>query len=153
MSVNKLKTRRYKLELPLKFFAGAAAALASIYKIPDQNKPPAADPPYLEDEGRKPLFIPLKTEYFQAFQDGSKTEELRLYGPGWNEGTCFVGRTVVLSKGYGKQERLEGRISGFRKQPARSLSTANRKAVRAIYETLDIDIACIAITGLEPVQE
>lgn len=27
----------------------------------------------------KPLFIPLKTEYYQAFEEGTKTEELRLY--------------------------------------------------------------------------
>jgi len=28
----------------------------------------------------KPLFIPLKTIYYEAFKDGSKTEELRRYG-------------------------------------------------------------------------
>lgn len=53
----------------------------------------------------RPLFIPLKTEYFQAFADGSKREELRRYGPRWNERTCCVGRDVVLSKGYSKQAR------------------------------------------------
>jgi len=54
----------------------------------------------------KPIFIPLKTEYYEAFEDGSKTEELRLYGPRWNEKTCTVGRQVILSKGYGKYARL-----------------------------------------------
>ena len=45
------------------------------------------------------LFIPLKTAYFEAFRAGTKTVEFRLYGPRWNERTCPVGRSVVLSKG------------------------------------------------------
>ena len=54
----------------------------------------------------KPLFIPLKSKYYEEFKSGEKTEELRLYGDRWNEKTCFIGRKIVLSKGYGKQERL-----------------------------------------------
>lgn len=173
MSDNKLKTGG-RLEPLKRFLAAMLAAIPGRYELLDLSQPvPAVElvadesqhpgaavlaeiikhnlPVSLEDEGRKPLFIPLKTEYFQAFQDGSKTEELRLYGPGWNEGTCFVGRAVVLSKGYGKQERLAGRISGFKKQAARSLAAGDRKAVRAIYETLDVDMAVIEITGLEPI--
>ena len=61
----------------------------------------------------KPLFIPLKTEFFRAFQAGTKTVEFRQYGPRWNERTCAVGRPVVLSHGYGKRERLNGVVSGF----------------------------------------
>ena len=61
----------------------------------------------------KPLFIPLKTEYFEAFQNGSKTTEYRQSGGRWNEKTCRVGRRVTLSKGYGKQHRLTGRVAGF----------------------------------------
>ena len=61
----------------------------------------------------KPLFIPLKTEYFRAFQSGTKAVEYRQYGPRWNERTCAVGRPVVLSHGYGKRERLQGVVSGF----------------------------------------
>ena len=60
-----------------------------------------------------PLFIPLKTAYYEAFADGSKTVEYRRYGRGWNERTCPVGRPVVLSKGYGKANRLRGRITRF----------------------------------------
>ena len=52
----------------------------------------------MTDINMKPLFIPLNTEYFEAFADGSKGEELRLYGPRWNEETCKLGREVVLSK-------------------------------------------------------
>lgn len=61
----------------------------------------------------KPLFIPLKSQYYDAFCNGSKPEEYRKYGPRWNERTCHVGRRVTISKGYGKQNRREGTIVGF----------------------------------------
>jgi len=61
----------------------------------------------------KPLFIPLKTQFYNAFCDGSKTIEFRKYGPRWNENTCRVGRRVTISKGYGKQSRRHGVIVGF----------------------------------------
>ena len=61
----------------------------------------------------KPLFIPLKTEFFNAFASGSKTVEFRQYGARWNEKTCSIGRAVVLSKGYGKTHRLTGVVCGF----------------------------------------
>lgn len=48
----------------------------------------------------KPLFVPLKTRYFRAFESGVKTIEYRKAGPRWNEATCTVGRSVVLSHGY-----------------------------------------------------
>lgn len=63
----------------------------------------------------KPLFIPLYREYFNAFADGSKKTEYRKYGPRWNEKTCFIGRPVLISLGYGKQKRLIGKIIAFRK--------------------------------------
>lgn len=62
----------------------------------------------------RPLFIPLKREYFAAFERGEKVEEFRPYGPRWNEQTCPIDRQVVLSLGYGKQRRLFGRVTGFR---------------------------------------
>ncbi len=98
----------------------------------------------------KPLFIPLHTEYFQAFKAGTKTTELRAYGPRWNEKTCWPGRPAVLSKGYGKQERLAGRVAGFIKQPARSFNATDQQAILALYKTLDLEIAAIAITDLRP---
>lgn len=61
-----------------------------------------------------PLFIPLKTEYFNAFADGSKTTEYRRYGPRWHEGTITPGRLVTLSKGY-SGARLKGRVVKMRK--------------------------------------
>lgn len=63
----------------------------------------------------KPLFIPLKAEYYEAFEKGEKNTEYRPYGARWNERTCAPGRTVVLSYGYGKKRRLTGRVESFRK--------------------------------------
>jgi hypothetical protein len=60
-----------------------------------------------------PLFIPLKTEFYEAFCEGSKTVEYRRAGAGWNSKTCRVGRAVTISKGYGKQHRRNGMIVGF----------------------------------------
>jgi hypothetical protein len=61
----------------------------------------------------KPLFIPLKTEYFEAFKNGTKCVEYRRAGKRWNAQTCVIGRPVVLSKGYGRQHRLAGTVIGF----------------------------------------
>jgi hypothetical protein len=62
----------------------------------------------------KPVFIPLKTEFFEAFKRGEKTSEYRRYGGPWNERVCHPGRRVVISKGYGKHARLTGVIRGTR---------------------------------------
>ena len=61
----------------------------------------------------KPLFIPLKREFFDAFARGEKHFEYRTYGPRWNERTCAIGRQVTLSLGYGKAHRLAGVITSF----------------------------------------
>lgn len=72
----------------------------------------------------KPLFVPLKRAYFEAFKEGTKTEEFRPYGKRWNGTVCLVGRPVVLSLGYGKQNRIAGRISGFRVSQEPTLTPA-----------------------------
>jgi hypothetical protein len=59
------------------------------------------------------LFIPLRGEYFDAFARGEKRTEYRRRGPRWNAETCAIGRRVVLSRGYGKGQRLTGVITGF----------------------------------------
>jgi hypothetical protein len=59
---------------------------------------------------KKPLFIPLKATYYDAFKRGDKTYEMRVYGPRWNEKTCYYRRHVVLSRGYGKKFRMERAI-------------------------------------------
>ena len=73
----------------------------------------------------RPLFVPLKTEFFAAFLDGSKTTEFRQYGPRWNENTCRPGRRVVLSRGYGKHHRLGGVVVGFEKKWTASAAWLN----------------------------
>lgn len=94
------------------------------------------------------LFIPLRREYYEAFATGSKTEELRLYGPRWNERTCAPGRTVTLSKGYGKRNRLTGRIWKFKKQHGTAFGNTYKAAIQACYGTLDVWIACISICDI-----
>lgn len=56
------------------------------------------------------LFIPLKRKYYERFINGQKNHELRLDGPRWNKKTCFSGREVTLSLGYGKYDRVKGVI-------------------------------------------
>lgn len=68
------------------------------------------------NDAEKPLFIPLKAKYFDAFASGDKDTEWRNYGPRWNEATCREGRRVILSRGYGKQSRLAGVVVGFEKR-------------------------------------
>lgn len=59
----------------------------------------------------KPLFIPLNKEHYEAFESGEKWCEYRVYGPRWNRKTCYAGRPVTLSCGYGKQRRMTGFIT------------------------------------------
>lgn len=65
----------------------------------------------------RPLFIPLKREFFEAFERGEKTEEYRVLGPRWNASTCRPGRSVILSLGYGKTRRLRGMVTHFAPEP------------------------------------
>lgn len=62
---------------------------------------------------KQALFIPLKREFFEAFERGEKEFEYREYGLRWNERTCRIGRAVTLSMGYGKARRLRGVVSFF----------------------------------------
>lgn len=76
----------------------------------------------------KPLFIPLRTEWFRKFEDGSKDTEYRAYGPRWNERTCRVGRPVTISHGY-SGKRLARKVTGFK-----ALNRADApEAAQAIY--------------------
>lgn len=92
------------------------------------------------------LFIPLKTEFFNRFKSGEKRSELRLYGPRWNEITCPVGREVVLSKGYGKHERLAGRIDQFYKRKGNTFGSTYQADILQCYGSIDVWIAEIRIT-------
>lgn len=91
----------------------------------------------------KPLFIPLKTEYFLAFKQRLKEHELRLYGSRWNEKTCRIGRLATLSKGYGKHERITRSVAGFERKALSELSEADRAAFTACYGEDANDVAVI----------
>ena len=98
----------------------------------------------------RPLFLPLKREYFDAFERGHKIVEYRKYGPRWNERTCVVGRAVTLSCGYGKARRLQGRIVWFgRARGPRGFGSVTATAVMDVFGTLDIELAEIGIR-IEP---
>ncbi|MBE2191348.1 MAG: hypothetical protein IAE63_04135 [Alphaproteobacteria bacterium] len=92
-----------------------------------------------------PLFIPLKSEHYDNYLSGKKTFEMRLYGTRWNERTCYDGRPVTLSKGYGKKNRLYGYITGFNKFDAHGYSKETRDQIIEIFGTLEKPIAHISI--------
>lgn len=94
---------------------------------------------------RRPLFIPLRREFYEAFERGAKTDELRRYGPRWNERTCEIGRRVVLSLGYGAAHRLTGCVRQFKKQHGTIFGSTYKGNIERIYGTLELDIACIGI--------
>ena len=97
----------------------------------------------------KPLFIPLRTEYFEAFSLGYKAYELRPYGKRWNEKTCRPGRAVTLSKGYGKHARLSGVIDKIVIHNPASLNDHDRTALLLCYGNIDFNVIkiFIKITG------
>lgn len=94
----------------------------------------------------KPLFIPVKTEYFEAFKNGTKLFEMREYGKRWNEKTCRVGREVVVSKGYGKNGRLHGYVKKFeRAGEFYPFSNDDFHALRKCFPDRAFDVAVIWI--------
>lgn len=95
----------------------------------------------------KPLFLPLKREYYNAIVSGLKTFEYRM-GKRWNARTCPVGRPVTLSLGYGKQNRSNATITSFRMVKPTALNNQERKDIHACYGDVD-EIAQIGIT-VEP---
>lgn len=93
----------------------------------------------------KPLFIPLKGQWYNDFENGSKDTEYRLYGPRWNERTCRIGRPVILSYGYGKKRRMRGVVAGFYVSEA----VTQTAAWRSCYpNSTGAKAACIRITIL-----
>ena len=101
----------------------------------------------------KPLFIPLMKEYYQAFERGDKEIEFRLYGKRWNWKTCQVGRDVILSCGYGKRNRLKGRISAFDKILLSELNETVINDMIKIYGDIDVEVACIHISDITPLND
>lgn len=56
------------------------------------------------------LFVPLKTEWYRAFESGEKDVELRGYGDRFNMETVRPGRRVELRRGYSTDDSLWGTI-------------------------------------------
>ena len=100
-----------------------------------------------------PVFIPLKTAYYEMFAEGIKTEELRRYGKRWNEKVCTVGRRVTLSRGYGKRGRLSGVIWKFKKQHGSTFGSTYKALILGVFGTLDVEIACISIKNIKPAED
>ncbi|SFK75584.1 hypothetical protein SAMN05216302_101478 [Nitrosomonas aestuarii] len=100
----------------------------------------------------KQLFIPLNAWAYDQFAAGTKREELRRYGPRWNENTCPAGRQVTLSRGYGKKNRMSGVIWRFKKQHGSLFGSTYKESIKRIYGTLDIEIAVISIANLEKIE-
>lgn len=89
----------------------------------------------------KDLFVPLKRQFFEAFERGEKSVEYRIYGPRWNELTCQIGRMVTLSLGYGKRRRLRGVITDFRRDD----DPGSIPGWSVCYGTTNKPAACISI--------
>lgn len=64
-------------------------------------------------KSERPLFIALRTEYFEQFKAGTKTIEYRRHERMWNARACRPGRRVVLSHGYSGRGRLDAVIVRF----------------------------------------
>lgn len=92
-----------------------------------------------------PLFIPLNTEHYEAFEDGSKITEYRIHGKRWHRGTVWVGRAVTLSKGYGKQNRLSGVVNKVEIKRAIEVPSNIQSAILGIYGMGNHEMICISI--------
>lgn len=81
----------------------------------------------------KPLFCPLKTKFYNRFKYGFKTYEMRIYGAGWNDKTCPVGRRVTLSKGYGNIDRIHRIITKTELKYFAELSAEDRIELKECF--------------------
>lgn len=95
-------------------------------------------------DANRPLFIPLKRAFFEAFERREKTIEYRKFGPRWNRETCRPGRAVALSLGYGKARRLQGVITSFAMTKAPPFGVEDWTACYG--DDTDSLVACIGIS-------
>lgn len=105
----------------------------------------AARSPEASMSSDKPLFIPLKAEYYDAFVRREKSEELRKWGPRWNNKVCAVGRQVVLSRGYGKTNRMRGIIRMVRTGSLAILTEKQRQSMLNLYNHPGMIVIAIGI--------
>lgn len=102
---------------------------------------------------QKPLFMPLKAEYFDAFADGTKTIEYRKSGGKWNAKNCTIGRSVTLSSGYGKAKRLSATISSYSEKLPNELGADYNKWAVACDTSANEKVVCIEMIDIKPVTE
>lgn len=94
----------------------------------------------------KPLFVPLQSRWYFAFEHRIKKFEVRIYGPRWNEKTCRVGRDAVLSRGYGKANRLAAEVVSFEKLKSyKDLPDPYRGEFLEVFGDRDDEIAFIGL--------
>ena len=92
----------------------------------------------------KPVFVPLKREWFEAFARGEKRVEWRAYGARWNCECIAPKRAIVLSMGY-SGARLHGtvvdveRIERAHAPEAAQLLFPNAEYFCAIHVDLESD--------------
>lgn len=101
----------------------------------------------------RPLFVPLRRYYFNRYARGEKTSELRPYGPRWNERTCWTGRRVTLSCGYGTARRLQATIRRFEVADYWALTLGEQQAYSAIYGPIALPKVAIIHLTLESVPD
>ena len=80
----------------------------------------------------KPLFIPLKKEYFEQYKDGSKHYELRKPEKQFQLKYLWPGRAVTLSCGY-SGDRLYTKIAGAEIWHSGDLGKDDQKACLNCY--------------------
>lgn len=85
----------------------------------------------------RPLHIVLRGIYFDAFANGTKTEEWRLLGRHWTLERCRPGRAVVFSRGY-TRNRLTGRVTATDIRPA-PCSTIYSEGAPCVVMTIRLD--------------
>ncbi len=85
------------------------------------------------------LFVPLASEPFDWFADGSKRWELRRYGRQYTEKHLRVGRRVELRRGYGHGRSLWGVITRVHRAPSLEdfLRTVDYREVLPTAESMD----------------
>lgn len=59
-------------------------------------------------DAARPLFVPLAEGPFRRFLAGTKTVELRQFGPRWNDRHVRPGREVLLRLGYSTKKEALG---------------------------------------------
>lgn len=79
------------------------------------------------------LFLPLNTEWYDMFRNGSKTWEIRGESNRFNINTVRTGRAVEIRKGYQKKGALWGKVGKI--QITSDISKLNKNIYDAAIPT------------------